>query len=75
MLCAAGGMPIAFELAPANAPERQVAAEMLERANLEGYTVLADKGFAGEEFEAHMAGFGARFLRPDRKGEPSPRIA
>jgi hypothetical protein len=70
LLCASDGMPIAFELAPANAPERQVAAEMLERVALEGYTVIADKGFAGEEFEAHMASAGARFLRPDRNNEP-----
>ena len=72
LLCASDGMPIAFELAPANAPERQVAAEMLERVNLEGYTVIADKGFAGEEFEALMTELGAIFLRPDRKGE-TPR--
>jgi len=70
LLCAADGMPIAFELAPANAPERQVAAEMLERVELTGYTVMADKGFAGEEFEQIMAASGARFLRPDRKNEP-----
>jgi len=70
LLCASDGMPIAFELAPANAPERQVAKEMLEGLNLDGYTVLADKGFAGEEFEHAMAGLGARFLRPDRKNEP-----
>lgn len=69
LLCAPDGMPIAFELAPANSPERQVAAEMLERVALEGYTVIADKGFAGEDFEAHMAGLGARLLRPDRRDE------
>ena len=51
LLCAGDGMPIAFELAPANAPEREVAAEMLERVELAGYTVIADKGFAGAEFE------------------------
>ena len=60
-------MPIAFELAPANAPERQVAAEMLARVDLHGYTVIADKGFAGKEFEQFMAALGARFLRPDRR--------
>jgi len=70
LLCATDGMPIAFELAPANTPERQVAAEMLERVDLDGYTVLADKGFAGAEFEQIMASLGARFLRPDRKDEP-----
>jgi hypothetical protein len=63
-------MPIAFELAPANAPEREVAAEMLARVELHGYTVLADKGFAGEEFEALMRELGALFLRPDRTDEP-----
>jgi len=70
LLCASDGMPIAFELAPANTPERVVAAEMLERVDLDGYTVIADKGFAGAEFEQHMASLGARFLRPDRKNEP-----
>jgi hypothetical protein len=70
LLCAPDGMPICFELAPANAPERVVAAEMLARVDLEGYTVMADKGFVGEEFEHLMAGLGARFLRPDRRDEP-----
>jgi hypothetical protein len=70
LLCAPDGMPIAFELAPANAPERVVAAEMLERVDLEGYIVMADKGFAGDEFEQIMAAFGAHFLRPDRRDEP-----
>jgi hypothetical protein len=70
LLCAPDGMPICFELAPANAPERVVAAEMLERVELHGYTVMADKGFAGEEFEALMGDLGAHFLRPDRRDEP-----
>lgn len=69
LLCASDGMPICFELAPANLPERQVAAEMLARVDLHGYTVVADKGFAGEEFEQTMARLGARFVRPDRKDE------
>jgi hypothetical protein len=70
LLCAPDGMPIASELAPANAPEREVAAEMLARVDLDGYTVIADKGFAGQDFEALMAELGALFLRPDRKDEP-----
>jgi len=69
LLCASDGMPIAFELAPANVGEREVAAEMLRRVDLHGYTVIADKGFAGADFEALMAELGAFFLRPDRKGE------
>jgi hypothetical protein len=71
LLCASDGTPIAFELAAANLPERQVAQVMLERVPLEGHTVIADKGFAGAEFEAFMAARGARFLRPDRKDEPA----
>lgn len=73
LLCAPDGMPIAFELAPANAPEREVAAELLERALQPGQTVLADKGFAGEEFEQLVASFGCQLLRPDRKNE-QPRF-
>jgi hypothetical protein len=73
LLCASDGMPIAFELAPANASEREVAAEMLARIDLHGYTVIADKGFAGRDFEQLMTEFGAIFRRPDRKGE-EPRF-
>jgi Transposase DDE domain len=71
LLCASDGMPIAFELAPANAPEREVAAELLARVKLDGYTVIADKGFAGQEFETLMGELHALFLRPDRKDEPA----
>ena len=69
LLCAPDGMPIAFELAPANASERQVAAELLARALQPGQTVLADKGFAGEEFEQLVASFGCQLLRPDRRDQ------
>jgi hypothetical protein len=73
LLFAADGMPIAFELAPANAPEREVAAEMLRRVELDGYTILTDKGFAGEDFEALVKSLGAQLIRPDRKDE-KPRF-
>jgi len=69
VLFASDGMPIAFELAPANAPEREVAAEMLTRLELEGYTIITDKGFAGEDFEALVTSLGAQLLRPDRRDE------
>ena len=36
LLCACDGMPIAFELAPANVPEREVAAQMLRRVRAGG---------------------------------------
>lgn len=73
LLCASDGMPIAFELAAANAPEREVAAEMLRRVELDGYTVIADRGFAGAEFEALMTELHTLFLRPDRQDE-QPRF-
>jgi hypothetical protein len=70
LLCAADGMPIGWELAAANIGERVVAAEILERVPVAGHTVIADKNFAGREFEQLMAAHGAHFLRPDRKDEP-----
>jgi hypothetical protein len=36
-----------------------------------GQVILADKGFAGREFEALVAGYGARLVRPDRRDEPT----
>jgi hypothetical protein len=36
LLCALDGMPIRFELAPANAPEHEVAQEMLDGLDLHG---------------------------------------
>ena len=71
LLCAPDGLPVGFELAPANAPERVVAAELLERVLNGGEIVIADKGFAGAEFEQQVTALGARLLRPDRKDEPA----
>jgi hypothetical protein len=73
LLCSPDGLPVGFELAPANASERLVAAELLERVLTGGEIVIADKGFAGAEFEAHVASLGSRLLRPDRKDE-QPRF-
>jgi hypothetical protein len=70
LLCAPDGLPVGFELAPANALERLVAAELLERVLRNGQIVIGDKGFAGREFEAQVAALGGLFLRPDRKDEP-----
>ena len=70
LLCAPDGMPIGFELAPANAPERTVAAELLGRTLEQDQTVICDKGFAGREFEQLVASLGGRMFRPDRSNEP-----
>ena len=73
LLCAPDGMPIAFDLFPANMPERDAAAEILRRTDLHGYTVIADKGFVGADFEQLVSSLGGRLLRPDRKDEPRRR--
>jgi hypothetical protein len=70
LLCAPDGMPIAFDLFPANMPERDAATEILRRTELDGYTIIADKGFAGADFEQLVSDLGGRLLRPDRKDEP-----
>ena len=69
VICSADGMPMGWELAAANVGERVVAAEMAQRVPLAGHTVIADKGFAGAEFEQLIASCGATFLRPDRRNE------
>jgi hypothetical protein len=73
LLCAPDGLPVGFELAAANQPERAVAAELLERTLQPGQTVICDKGFAGRDFERHVASLGGLILRPDRKDE-QPRF-
>lgn len=70
LLCAPDGMPIAFDLFAANLPERDAAAEILRHVELDGCTIIADKGFAGTDFEQLVGSLGARLLRPDRKDEP-----
>ena len=73
LLAAPDGMPIAFELVPANVPEREVVAGMLEGVDLRGYTVIGDKGLSGAEIEELVASLGGAFLRPDRRDE-TPRF-
>jgi len=78
LLCAPDGMPISFCLAPANEPEREVAAAMLERARHHGLltggeVIIGDKGFAGAEFEQTVASLDACLVRPDRRDE-KPRF-
>ncbi len=75
LLCATDGMPIAFCLAPANEGEREVAAALLDQADRDGMlqsgqVIVADKGFAGQEFEEIVASLDAQLIRPDRKDEP-----
>jgi hypothetical protein len=69
VLCTPDGMPFGYELAPADAPERDVAAEVLHRAHRPGDTIVADKGFAGADFEQLVLDLGCRLIRPDRRDE------
>jgi DDE family transposase len=74
LLTTPDGIPVDFALAPANQPEREVAATMLDRHRLApGQVVVADKGFAGAEFEQLIASMGALLVRPDRADE-QPRF-
>lgn len=66
---AADGTPRAWGLAPANVGEREVAAELLAATLRGGEAVVADKGYAGAEFEAEVGGLGAILFRPSRRDE------
>ena len=73
LVCALDGTPRAASLVAADRPEREVALPLLARALHGGETILCDKGYAGREFEHHVAErYGARILRPARKDEPGP---
>ena len=73
MLATPDGLPVAWCLATPKLGEREVVAALLdhERARLRpGLLILADKGFAGRDFERLVAGYGAALVRPDRADEP-----
>lgn len=73
VLAAPDGLPVAWCLATPKLGEREVVAALLdhERARLRpGLLILADKGFAGRDFEQLVAGYGASLARPDRADEP-----
>ena len=68
------GMPILWALADPKIGEREVLAAMLDvepglAAARPGLTLITDKGFAGRQTEADLAGCGITLLRPSRKDE------
>lgn len=74
LLCTPEGMPVIWGLARANLGEREVAQALLEHEPhlvATGQVIVADKGFAGRQFQESVAGLGAVLLRPDRKDEPA----
>lgn len=76
VLAAADGLPVAWCLATPKLGEREVVAALLdhERHRLPpGLVIMADKGFAGHDFEQLVNGYGAVLLRPDRADEPPRR--
>jgi len=68
--CGPDGCVRDFDLVPANAPEREAVLELLERQPPAGQLVIADKGFAGGDFEQAVSELGALLLRPSRADEP-----
>jgi hypothetical protein len=78
LLAAPDGTPRAAILASADQTERDVALRLLERGLHGGELVIADKGYAGKDFERTVSErFGARILRPRRVDEPGrgPHLA
>lgn len=73
LICTPEGMPIIWGLANPKIGEREVTAALLEHDHhlvADGQVIVADKGFAGAEFEAFItAELGAHLIRPDRKDE------
>ena len=73
VLAGPDGLPVAWCLATPKLGEREVVAAMLdhERHRLRpGLVIVADKGFAGHDFEQLVTAHGAVLLGPDRADEP-----
>ena len=67
------GTPRALQLTSPKASERDVCLAMLARVERQGHlTLVADKGYAGREFEHAAAELNATICRPRRKDEPRP---
>jgi hypothetical protein len=72
LVCTGDGMPHMWALANPKIGEREVVAALLDHNShliRTGQVLLADKGFAGQEFKALTETMGLRLLRPDRKDE------
>jgi hypothetical protein len=71
LLTSAEGMPLMWCLANPKLGEREVMTAMLEVDHhlvAEGQVILADKGFAGVEFEKLCTELGVHLVRPARRG-------
>jgi hypothetical protein len=77
-LMAPDGTPRAMALTSPKASEREICLQLLARVNRHGpLTVIADKGYAGREFERDAQSLGALIVRSRRKDEPrrGPHLA
>jgi hypothetical protein len=75
LVCTLGGLPVAFALTGAKADERQTLLSLLvDEQDLitprPGQTLIADKNYFGQAFEADVAAMRLDLLRPARAGEP-----
>ena len=77
LLCTPDGMPIVWGLANPKIGEREVTEALFRHDRhliRQGQVIVADKGFAGVDFEAFITDdLGATLIRPDRKDE-KPRF-
>jgi len=68
MITTMSGIPIAYDLVPANTDERKAAETVL--INLKNATVIGDKGFIGAEWQSRIQKqTGNRLLTPMRKNQ------
>jgi hypothetical protein len=73
VLASPDGLPVAWCLATSKLGERELVAALLGRGRERlrpGLVILADKGFAGQDFEQLVTGYGAALLGPDRADQP-----
>jgi hypothetical protein len=70
LLASPDGLPVAWCLATPKLGEREVVGALLDHERARLRPGLADKGFAGRDFQQLVAGYGAALVRPDRADEP-----
>lgn len=67
-ICTLEGLPLLYDLVPANTDERKAAETLLEK--LTGFSLLADKGFLGEDWQADIFQFTGNWIwTPKRKNQ------
>lgn len=67
-ICSLEGLPLLYDLVPANMDERKAAETLLNK--LTGFCLLADKGFLGEDWQTDIFQFtGNQIWTPKRKNQ------